>query len=328
MKNLGKKLLLTAMTTSLVATSIVGLTACGPKKTNSRMANAKEVFSVAAASSASCLTGNKASAAALAATEADDFGMDNYNVIKTYLGMFEDMLSGGYTSESEPNVDENGNKVAFNYDGVDYSNQLNVTVGKETCVIYYNETAGEEEVDIEDNEIETETEITGKMVSEGVVIDVTGGRKMEKEEDEEESKIWFDFTRKDGAKVRVVQEFELENEDGVTEQELTYKYEIKMPGQKPIKYELEYESETDKNEMEVKIVQNGMKNKYKVVSKDGTNFKITQKTGNKKVFDVVKDETAHEYEFKFKDGSTKRIAYEPKANETPVEPAPDAEPVA
>lgn len=323
MKNLGKKFLLTAMATTLVATSVVGLTACNKKAPSSRVANAKEVFSVAAASSASCLTGNKASASALAATEADDFGMDNYNVIKTYLGMFEDMLSGGYTSESEPKVDENGNKIAFTFDGVEYSNQLNVKVGKDACTIYYNETAGEEEVDIEDNEIETETTITGKMVADGVVIDVTGGRKVEKEEDEEESKIWFDFTRKDGAEVRVVQEFEVETEDGVEEQELTYKYEIRMPNEKPIKYELEYESETDKNEMEVKIVQNGMKNKYKVVSKDGKNFKITQKTGNKKVFNVVKDEVAREYEFKFSDNSTKRIPFEAKTNETPVEQAPE-----
>ena len=324
MKNIGKKLMMSAMATALVATSVVGLTACGGNNTPAKASKpaAKDVFSMAAVSGASFLGGNTNSAAAALAGETRPEGITDATVdsLKEYLGMFSDMLAnGGFaTDTTDPSPQSDGKELSK------YKSKIAVEIKKgEKYSIYYNETAkdGKDvDPDYEDDEIETTLE--GVMVVEKdgnkEQFNVRGKREVEAEDDGQEVEITF-VTENENGSVEVKQEIEAD--------EVSYTYTIlDKDGEEIYEYEIEYETEKDGTEMEVEIkdIASGTKTEFEVKAKSETELVIKHKVkadGNKvkNTINVTKNSDT-EYEFKYDNGFTETVTLDKAVEEAPVGP--------
>lgn len=290
MKNFGKKALLAVMATSIVATSVVGLTGCDKNKNKD---SAKNVFSMAAVSGASYLQSLNGSAVSSVErpegmTEAKEQALTEYFV------MFEDMLSndGFKTDTTAPNADE---KAQYG----DYKSKIAVTIGNDTYAIYYNETTSDDKDVSPDEEVEEETKLNGVLVVGEDKFDVEGKREVDPEDDEVE----IEFTTKnENGSVTVKQEIE--------EGEVSYGYEIKDNKGNKYEYEIEWEKEDGKNKMEVEITNkaDGVKSEveYEIeeIEKDNYKVSVKEKANKNKVknkFTVKKE--ADGYRFIYGEGN-------------------------
>lgn len=286
-----KKIISIVCALALVGTMTAALTACDVKGGGGNAAkvkvNANDVYALSALTGAEYLGQTESGATGAAEitrpgviTDADVSG------IKDCLKMFDDIISGGgITQTVEKNEDVEGLYK-------DYPFVMTVTVGNTgiTAKMYYKEVNTVTETEIDDGEEETEvsTTLSGVMVFDDKVFDVTGKKEIETEGNETETSI--EFTTKSKANplnyVKIKQSVEVEN----GAQEVEYEYEIYENGEKAREFKLEIEDENGKTEVSFKMeIENAPEEtEYKIIKGDvDGKFKIKYEKGKEKGFITV-----------------------------------------
>lgn len=286
-----KKIISIVCALALIGTMTAALTACDVKGGGGNAAkvkvNAKDVYALSALTGAEYLAQTESGATGAAETTRPGVITDaDVSGIKDCLNMFDDILAGGGISQ---NVAENTDK-----DGEfkDYPFVMTVTVGNTgiTAKMYYKEVNTVTETEIDDGVEETEvsTTLSGVMVFDDKVFDVTGKKEIETEGDETETSI--EFTTKSQANplnyVKIKQSVEVEN----GAQEVEYEYEIYENGEKAREFKLEVEDENGKTEVSFKMEIENVpeETEYKIIKGDvDGKFKIKYEKGKVKGFITV-----------------------------------------
>lgn len=310
----------------LILALSLGIVACAnfDKNGGDKVASSKDVYALSAVAGASYLThldGDSTNVAKndasiknvvslasdeTANTRPSEYTDESIDDIKNCLAMFDTTLSGGISHTVDKNEETDGEFAEYNF-------VMTITLKDVTAKVYYNElyTETETEIDEEDGteEFEESTYLTGVIVYENEIFNVSGKREVENEDGESEYTIEF-ITKKDD-KNYVKVSYGIENEK--TEVETSYEYEIVVNGKKVTKTELSIEEKNGKIEIEfeIKSREGGDKNKteYKIVKKDGSdNFEIKAEfNGRKSYITAEKVETG--YVFTYSNGYKETLAF-------------------
>lgn len=286
-----KKIISIVCALALIGTMTAALTACDVKGGGGNAAkvkvNANDVYALSALTGAEYLAQTESGATGAAETTRPGVITDaDVSGIKDCLNMFDDILAGGGISQ---NVAENTDK-----DGEfkDYPFVMTVTVGNTgiTAKMYYKEVNTVTETEIDDGEEETEvsTTLSGVMVFDDKVFDVTGKKEIETEGNETETSIEFTTKSKTNPLnyVKIKQSVEVEN----GAQEVEYEYEIYENGEKAREFKLEIEDENGKTEVSFKMEIENVpeETEYKIIKGDVEGkFKIKYEKGKVKGFITV-----------------------------------------
>lgn len=286
-----KKIISIVCALALIGTMTAALTACDVKGGGGNAAkvkvNANDVYALSALTGAEYLDQTESGATGAAETTRPGVITDaDVSGIKDCLNMFDDILAGGGISQ---NVAENTDK-----DGEfkDYPFVMTVTVGNTgiTAKMYYKEVNTVTETEIDDGVEETEvsTTLSGVMVFDGKVFDVTGKKEIETEGNETETSIEFTTKSRENPLnyVKIKQSVEVEN----GAQEVEYEYEIYENGEKAREFKLEVEDENGKTEVSFKMeIENAPEEtEYKIIKGDvDGKFKIKYEKGKEKGFITV-----------------------------------------
>ena len=255
------------------------LTACGGTKKQVNT-NSKEMYALSAISSAIYLQHEQNSveksmkAVNLAQTQTEkpaSITDEDLAGTESCLTMFGDVIkNNGYTQTVEKNTDSSEELKKYNFVmTISIPNLSNIGVYK----LYYDEIATETQVEIEDDETETEisTTLEGVLIANETHFKVEGKKTIETEGNNTEYSIEFK-TYFDENNYVVVEQSSENNEH-------EYEYEIYKKGVKVQKIEIEFEKENNKTELEFKLVNitSGIKEKtiYKIKSKDDQLFEIS-----------------------------------------------------
>lgn len=286
-----KKIISIVCALALIGTMTAALTACDVKGGGGNAAkvkvNANDVYALSALTGAEYLAQTESGATGAAETTRPGVITDaDISGIKDCLNMFDDILAGGGISQ---NVAENTDK-----DGEfkDYPFVMTVTVGNTgiTAKMYYKEVNTVTETEIDDGVEETEvsTTLSGVMVFDDKVFDVTGKKEIETEGDEKETSIEFTTKSRENPLnyVKIKQSVEVEN----GAQEVEYEYEIYENGEKAREFKLEIEDENGKTEVSFKMEIENVpeETEYKIIKGDvAGKFKIKYEKGKEKGFITV-----------------------------------------
>lgn len=286
-----KKIISIVCALALIGTMTAALTACDVKGGGGNAAkvkvNANDVYALSALTGAEYLGQTESGATGAAETTRPGVITDaDVSGIKDCLNMFDDIISGGGISQ---NVAENTDK-----DGEfkDYPFVMTVTVGNTgiTAKMYYKEVNTVTKTEIDDGEEETEvsTTLSGVMVFDDKVFDVTGKKEIETEGNETETSIEFTTKSRENPLnyVKIKQSVEVEN----GAQEVEYEYEIYENGEKAREFKLEIEDENGRTEVSFKMeIENAPEEtEYKIIKGDvDGKFKIKYEKGKEKGFITV-----------------------------------------
>ena len=257
------------------------LTACAGTKKQVNT-NSKEMYALSAMSSAIYLQHEQEQTSAvksmkavkLAQTQADkpaNITDEDLAGTESCLTMFGDVIkNNGFTQIVEKNSDISGELGKYNFVmTISIPNLSNTNTYK----LYYDEIATETQVEIQDEETETEisTTLEGVLIANETHFKVEGKKTIETEGNSTEYSIEFKTYLDENNYVVVEQSSE--------NNELEYEYEIYKNGVKVQKIEIEFEKENNKTELEFKLVNitSGIKEKtiYKIKSKDDQLFEIS-----------------------------------------------------
>lgn len=286
-----KKIISIVCALALIGTMTAALTACDVKGGGGNAAkvkvNANDVYALSALTGAEYLDQTESGATGAAETTRPGVITDaDVSGIKDCLKMFDDVISGGgITQTVEKNEDVEGLYK-------DYPFVMTVTVGNTgiTAKMYYKEVNTVTETEIDDGEEETEvsTTLSGVMIFDDKVFDVTGKKEIETEGNETETSI--EFTTKSKANplnyVKIKQSVEVEN----GAQEVEYEYEIYENDEKVREFKLEVEDENGKTEVSFKMEIENVpeETEYKIIKGDvDGKFKIKYEKGKEKGFITV-----------------------------------------
>lgn len=286
-----KKIISIVCALALIGTMTAALTACDVKGGGGNAAkvkvNAKDVYALSALTGAEYLDQTESGATGSAATTRPGVITDaDVSGIKDCLNMFDDVISGGgITQTVEKNEDVEGLYK-------DYPFVMTVTVGNTgiTAKMYYKEVNTVTETEIDDGVEETEvsTTLSGVMVFDDKVFDVTGKKEIETEGNETETSIEFTTKSRENPLnyVKIKQSVEVEN----GAQEVEYEYEIYENGEKAREFKLEIEDENGKTEVSFKMEIENVpeETEYKIIKGDVEGkFKIKYEKGKEKGFITV-----------------------------------------
>lgn len=286
-----KKIISIVCALALVGTMTAALTACDVKGGGGNAAkvkvNANDVYALSALTGAEYLDQTESGATGAAETTRPGVITDaDVSGIKDCLNMFDDVISGGgITQTVEKNEDVEGLYK-------DYPFVMTVTVGNTgiTAKMYYKEVNTVTKTEIDDGEEETEvsTTLSGVMVFDDKVFDVTGKKEIETEGDEKETSIEFTTKSRENPLnyVKIKQSVEVEN----GAQEVEYEYEIYENGEKAREFKLEVEDENGKTEVSFKMEIENVpeETEYKIIKGDvDGKFKIKYEKGKEKGFITV-----------------------------------------
>ena len=286
-----KKIISIVCALALVGTMTAALTACDVKGGGGNAAkvkvNANDVYALSALTGAEYLGQTESGATGAAETTRPGVITDaDVSGIKDCLNMFDDIISGGgITQTVEKNEDVEGLYK-------DYPFVMTVTVGNTgiTAKMYYKEVNTVTKTEIDDGEEETEvsTTLSGVMVFDDKVFDVTGKKEIETEGNEKETSIEFTTKSKTNPLnyVKIKQSVEVEN----GAQEVEYEYEIYENGEKAREFKLEIEDENGNTEVSFKMeIENAPEEtEYKIIKGDvDGKFKIKYEKGKEKGFITV-----------------------------------------
>ncbi len=255
------------------------LTACGGTKKQVNT-NSKEMYALSAISSAIYLQHEQNSvvksmkAVNLAQTQTEkpaSITDEDLAGTESCLTMFGDVIkNNGYTQTVEKNTDSSEELKKYNFVmTISIPNLSNIGVYK----LYYDEIATETQVEIEDDETETEisTTLEGVLIANETRFKVEGKKTIETEGNNTEYSIEFK-TYFDENNYVVVEQSSENNEH-------EYEYEIYKKGVKVQKIEIEFEKENNKTELKFELVNinSGIKEKtiYKIKSADNELFEIS-----------------------------------------------------
>lgn len=286
-----KKIISIVCALALIGTMTAALTACDVKGGGGNAAkvkvNANDVYALSALTGAEYLAQTESGATGAAETTRPGVITDaDVSGIKDCLNMFDDVISGGgITQTVEKNEDVEGLYK-------DYPFVMTVTVGNTgiTAKMYYKEVNTVTKTEIDDGEEETEvsTTLSGVMVFDDKVFDVTGKKEIETEGDEKETSIEFTTKSRENPLnyVKIKQSVEVEN----GAQEVEYEYEIYENGEKAREFKLEIEDENGKTEVSFKMEIENVpeETEYKIIKGDvDGKFKIKYEKGKEKGFITV-----------------------------------------
>ena len=255
------------------------LTACGGTKKQVNT-NSKEMYALSAISSAIYLQHEQNSveksmkAVNLAQTQTEkpaSITDEDLAGTESCLTMFGDVIkNNGYTQTVEKNTDSSEELKKYNFVmTISIPNISNIGVYK----LYYDEIATETQVEIKDEETETEisTTLEGVLIANETHFKVEGKKTIETEGDNTEYSIEFKTYFDENNYVVV--------EQGSENNEHEYEYEIYKKGVKVQKIEIEFEKENNKTELKFELVNinSGIKEKtiYKIKSADNELFEIS-----------------------------------------------------
>ena len=257
------------------------LTACAGTKKQVNT-NSKEMYALSAMSSAIYLQHEQEQTSAvksmkavkLAQTQADkpaNITDEDLAGTESCLTMFGDVIkNNGFTQKVEKNTNLSEELAKYNFVmTISIPNLSNTNTYK----LYYDEIATETQVEIQDEETETEisTTLEGVLIANETHFKVEGKKTIETEGNSTEYSIEFKTYLDENNYVVVEQSSE--------NNELEYEYEIYKNGVKVQKIEIEFEKENNKTELEFKLVNitSGIKEKtiYKIKSKDDQLFEIS-----------------------------------------------------
>ena len=267
------------------------LTACAGTKKQVNT-NSKEMYALSAMSSAIYLQHAQEQTSAvksmkavkLAQTQADkpaNITDEDLAGTESCLTMFGDVIkNNGFTQTVEKNTNLSEELGKYNFVmTISIPNLSNTNTYK----LYYDEIATETQVEIQDEETETEisTTLEGVLIANETHFKVEGKKTIETEGNSTEYSIEFKTYLDENNYVVVEQSSE--------NNELEYEYEIYKNGVKVQKIEIEFEKENNKTELEFKLVNitSGIKEKtiYKIKSKDNELFEISlTKNGETQTF--------------------------------------------
>ena len=267
------------------------LTACAGTKKQVNT-NSKEMYALSAMSSAIYLQHEQEQTSAvksmkavkLAQTQADkpaNITDEDLAGTESCLTMFGDVIkNNGFTQKVEKNTNLSEELAKYNFVmTISIPNLSNTNTYK----LYYDEIATETQVEIQDEETETEisTTLEGVLIANETHFKVEGKKTIETEGNSTEYSIEFKTYLDENNYVVVEQSSE--------NNELEYEYEIYKNGVKVQKIEIEFEKENNKTELEFKLVNitSGIKEKtiYKIKSKDNELFEISlTKNGETQTF--------------------------------------------
>lgn len=285
-----KKIISIVCALALVGTMTAALTACDVKGGGGNAAkvkvNANDVYALSALTGAEYLDQTESGATGAAETTRPGVITDaDVSGIKDCLNMFDDIISGGgITQTVEKNEDVEGLYK-------DYPFVMTVTVGNTgiTAKMYYKEVNTVTETEIDDGVEETEvsTTLSGVMVFDGKVFDVTGKKEIETEGNEKETSIEFTTKSRENPLnyVKIKQSVEVEN----GAQEVEYEYEIYENDEKVREFKLEVEDENGKTEVSFKMEIENVpeETEYKIKGDVDGKFKIKYEKGKEKGFITV-----------------------------------------
>ena len=255
------------------------LTACGGTKKQVNT-NSKEMYALSAMSSAIYLQQEQTSVVKsmksvnLEQTSTEkpaNITDEDLAGTKSCLTMFGDVIkNNGFTQKVEKNTNLSEELAKYNFVmTISIPNLSNTNTYK----LYYDEIATETQVEIQDEETETEisTTLEGVLIANETHFKVEGKKTIETEGNSTEYSIEFKTYLDENNYVVVEQSSE--------NNELEYEYEIYKNGVKVQKIEIEFEKENNKTELEFKLVNitSGIKEKtiYKIKSKDDQLFEIS-----------------------------------------------------
>lgn len=260
-----KKVLIVMILSLLLVACLAAFVACdGSDTTKTARPDATQVYSISAVSSVMYLSAEHAGYEGGIASTSRPEGVTETTVtdVKTYLLMFEDMLTGGAPKITQTAVDP-----TIDTEYADYATKLTITVGGETYAMYYTEHAkndADKEVDDDD---EIETTLNGVIVYGTEKYTVSG----EKEIDPQDSETEIVFTTKsiDNPTDYIIVEQEIERN------EISYEYTIVENGREVSSKEIEYG--TDRNgrfKVEFEIEVNGVEKEVEVTAIDDNSFRV------------------------------------------------------
>ena len=286
-----KKIISIVCALALIGTMTAALTACDVKGGGGNAAkvkvNANDVYALSALTGAEYLDQTESGATGAAETTRPGVITDaDVSGIKDCLNMFDDVISGGgITQTVEKNEDVEGLYKEYPF-------VMTVTVGNTgiTAKMYYKEVNTVTKTEIDDGEEETEvsTTLSGVMVFDDKVFDVTGKKEIETEGNEKETSIEFTTKSRENPLnyVKIKQSVEVEN----GAQEVEYEYEIYENGEKAREFKLEVEDENGKTEVSFKMEIENVpeETEYKIIKGDvAGKFKIKYEKGKEKGFITV-----------------------------------------
>lgn len=298
-----KKKILTVMILSLLLIAcLAAFVACDGEGTAAvTKPDSKQVYSISAVSSVMYLSGETGAAEAGIAAASRPEGVTETTVtdVKTYLLMFEDMLTGG-----APKITESAVDPTTDVEYADYATKLSITVGEETYTMYYTEHAkNDADKVVDDDDEEIETTLNGVIVYGTEKYTVSG----EKEIDPQDSEIEIVFTTKsiDNPTDYIIVEQEIERN------EISYEYTIVENGREVSEKEVEYE--TDRNgrfKVEFEIEVNGVEKEVEVTAIDDNSFRVEYEQDGMQDLEmtVTKDSTGAGFMFSYKNGYTEFVA--------------------
>ena len=265
------------------------LTACAGTKKQVNT-NSKEMYALSAISSAIYLQHEQNSvvksmkAVNLAQTQTEkpaSITDEDLAGTESCLTMFGDVIkNNGFTQKVEKNTNLSEELAKYNFVmTISIPNLSNTNTYK----LYYDEIATETQVEIQDEETETEisTTLEGVLIANETHFKVEGKKTIETEGNSTEYSIEFKTYLDENNYVVVEQSSE--------NNELEYEYEIYKNGVKVQKIEIEFEKENNKTELEFELVNinSDIKEKtiYKIKSKDNELFEISlTKNGKTQTF--------------------------------------------
>ena len=265
------------------------LTACGGTKKQVNT-NSKEMYALSAMSSAIYLQQEQTSVVKsmksvnLEQTSTEkpaNITDEDLAGTKSCLTMFGDVIkNNGFTQKVEKNTNLSEELAKYNFVmTISIPNLSNTNTYK----LYYDEIATETQVEIQDEETETEisTTLEGVLIANETHFKVEGKKTIETEGNSTEYSIEFKTYLDENNYVVVEQSSE--------NNELEYEYEIYKNGVKVQKIEIEFEKENNKTELEFELVNinSDIKEKtiYKIKSKDNELFEISlTKNGKTQTF--------------------------------------------
>ena len=130
-----KKVLIVMILSLVLVATLTAFVACnGSDTTKTARPDATQVYSISAVSSVMYLSAEHAGYEGGIASTSRPEGVTETTVtdVKTYLLMFEDMLTGGAPKITQTAVDP-----AIDTEYADYATKLSITVGEETYTMYY-----------------------------------------------------------------------------------------------------------------------------------------------------------------------------------------------
>lgn len=242
----------------LLGLGVLSLSGCdqvNPQSPNAKKATFKDMYSLSALSGINMLNMGNTSALKKKATNLTD--VEKSEILKK-LEIVDNLISGNMITSSEENSDL-----------VDYQKMYSISTSDldgntSSYKFYYNESVIVDEDD-GDDEVDNEQEfhLSGIVINNDITYKMEGKKEIEDSEFEVEFKIMIDELNY----VKVEQEIEDNEEE--------YKYTSYTNGKKTLEYELEFEVNKNKVEVEFKE-KNG-------TSKKKTKFESVEKNGKKEV---------------------------------------------